>query len=352
MTIIRKKQWLFWLLLGVSLLVFLYAVKAILLPFVVGIMVAYFLDPLADRLERAGLSRNIATLFITVSFFVAITGGLAILFPLLYEELETLILALPHLINEHQQRLLPQVNGWLHKIDPDISQKIIDGIKNASVTILEYAANFIGGVMQSGLALVNLLSLLFVTPVVAFYFLRDWDKMVAKLYTLLPRRHSATIKQQLALIDSTLSGFIRGQTHVCILLGLFYAIALSLVGLEGGALIGFFTGLATFVPYVGMLVGTVIGLVVAWFQFETWQGVLTVAAVFAIGQVAEGNFVAPKLVGDKVGLHPVWLIFGMLAGGVLFGLLGVILAVPVTAVLGVLIRFLTMQYLKSAYYKK
>lgn len=351
MNIIRKKQWPFWLIMGAVLLLFLYAVKAILLPFVVGIMVAYFLDPLADRLERSGLSRNLSTLLITVSFFTIIIAAFSVLLPLLYQELEALILALPHLINEHQQRLLPQVNGWLHEIDPNITQKITDGVKNASVTILEYVANFIGGVMQSGLALVNLLSLLFVTPVVAFYFLRDWDKMVAKLYTLLPRRHAATIKQQLALVDSTLSGFIRGQTHVCVLLGVFYAVGLSLVGLEGGALIGFFTGLATFVPYVGMLLGTAIGLVVAWFQFETWQGVLTVAAVFAVGQVIEGNFVAPKLVGDKVGLHPVWLIFGMLAGGALFGLLGVILAVPVTAVLGVLIRFLTAQYLKSAYYK-
>lgn len=351
MNIIRKKQWPFWLILGAGLLLFLYAVKAILLPFVVGIMVAYFLDPLADRLERSGLSRNLSTLLITVSFFTIIIAAFSVLLPLLYQELEALIRALPNLINEHQQRLLPQVNGWLHEIDPNITQKITDGVKNASVTILEYVANFIGGVMQSGLALVNLLSLLFVTPVVAFYFLRDWDKMVAKLHSFLPRRHSATIKQQLALVDATLSGFIRGQTHVCVLLGVFYAVGLSLVGLEGGALIGFFTGLATFVPYVGMLLGTAIGLVVAWFQFETWQGVLTVAAVFAVGQVIEGNFVAPKLVGDKVGLHPVWLIFGMLAGGALFGLLGVILAVPVTAVFGVLIRFLTAQYLKSAYYK-
>lgn len=347
-----KKKWPFWLGLGVVLLLFLYAVKAILLPFVVGIMVAYFLDPLADRLERSGLSRNIATLLITVCFFILIIAGFSLVLPLLFQELESLILGLPHLINEHQQRLLPQVNGWLHEIDPAITQKITDGIKNASVTILQYIANFIGGVMQSGLALVNLLSLLFITPVVAFYFLRDWDKMMSKLYSLLPRQHASTIKQQLELVDATLSGFIRGQTNVCVLLGIFYAVALTLVGLEGGALIGFFTGIATFVPFVGMLVGTVIGLIVAWFQFETWQGVLTVAAVFAVGQVIEGNFVAPKLVGDKVGLHPVWLIFGMLAGGALFGLLGVILAVPVTAVLGVLIRFLTALYLTSSYYKK
>lgn len=351
MKTIRKKQWPFWLGLAVIALLFFYAVKAILLPFVVGILVAYFLDPLADRLERLGLSRNLATLGITLCFFTIIIAALSVLLPLLYQQLEALISALPKLISEHEQRLLPQVNGWLHQIDPEIIQKITESIKNASMTILEYAADFIGSVMKSGLAVVNLLSLLFVTPVVAFYFLRDWDKMVAKIYSFLPRRHASTIREQLSLIDTTLSGFIRGQTNVCILLGLFYAVGLSIAGLEGGALIGFFTGIATFVPYVGMLFGTIIGLVVAWFQFETWQGVLIVAAVFAVGQIIEGNFVAPKLVGDKVGLHPVWLIFGMLAGGALFGLLGVILAVPVTAVLGVLIRFLTAQYLKSAYYK-
>lgn len=352
MKIALKKQWPFWLGMTVLILVFLYLVKAILLPFVVGIMVAYFLDPVADKLERTGLSRGLSTLFITSVFFLLLLGALSILLPLVYQQLEVLINTLPDLISEHQKRLFPQVNGWLHRLDPELAQRLTEALKNASVTILGWAVDFISGVMQSSLAVVNLLSLLFVTPVVAFYFLRDWDKMVARLHRLIPRKHLKTVKQQLALIDATLAGFIRGQTQVCLLLGIFYAIALSAVGLKGGALIGFLTGIASFVPYVGMLLGTVIGLIVAWFQFGAWQGVLVVAAVFAVGQVVEGNFVAPKLVGDKVGLHPVWLIFGMLAGGALFGFLGVVVAVPITAVLGVVTRFLMIHYLESNYYKK
>lgn len=347
-----KKKWPFWLGLGLTILIFLTLVKAILLPFVVGIMVAYFLDPLADRLELAGFSRNIATLLITASFFGIALISLSILVPLLYQQLESLLTALPQVFSNNQEKLIPQVNHWLHRLDPEVSQKITEGIKNASITILGFVGDFLKGLMQSGLALINLLSLIFITPVVVFYFLRDWDVMIARLYTLLPRKHLAVIKKQLLLVDKTLSGFIRGQTQVCLSLGIFYTIALSVMGLQGGALIGFFTGVATFIPYVGMLSGTAVGLVVAWFQFQSWQGVLTVGVIFLAGQMIESNFIAPKLVGDKVGLHPVWIIFGMLAGGSLFGFLGVIIAVPATAIFGVLIRFLTAEYLKSDYYKK
>lgn len=345
-------QWRFWLAIGVLLVAALYLLKSILLPFVVAIMVAYFLDPLADRLERAGLSRAKATLLITALFFTVIAGALALLLPVLYQQLTHLLHTLPDIITEHQQKLLPKLDGWLHAIDPTLTQKMAESIKNASLTILGMAIDVIGGIMQSGIALINILSLMFITPVVSFYLLRDWDTMVARLYALLPRRHEAQVRAQLHLIDEALSGFIRGQTQVCLLLGIFYAIGLSFAGLQGGVIIGLFTGLASFVPYVGMLVGTAAGLLVAWFQFETWQGVLTIAAIFAVGQLIEGNFVAPKLVGDKVGLHPVWIIFGMLSGGALFGLLGVIIAVPVTAVAGVLIRFMLGQYRNSAYYKK
>ena len=347
-----KKKWPFWLVLGVVIFAFLYSVKAILLPFVVGIMVAYFLDPLADRLEKYGFTRGLATLLITTIFFAAAIIAFCFLVPVLYQQLEALVVSLPRLISENQHRLVPQVHHWLLGLDPAVSQKIADGGKDLSITILGYLGGLLSNVMQSGLALINLLSLIFITPVVAFYFLRDWDIMVARMHTLLPRKHAALIKQQLSLVDKTLSGFIRGQTQVCLMLGIFYMIALSVVGLESGALIGFLTGVATFIPYVGMIGGSVIGLIVAWFQFGSWQGVLIVGAIFLAGEMIEGNFVAPNLVGDKVGLHPVWIIFGMLAGGKLFGLLGVVLAVPATAVFGVLIRFLTAQYLTSQYYKK
>lgn len=349
--LLPSRSWPFWLGVILAVLVFLYLVKGVLMPFVVGIMVAYFLDPVADWLQRHRFSRGISTLIITVLFFAILALLIALAAPFVADQLQILLTSLPQAITEQQQKLEPVVNGWLHRIDPALYATLSEQLKDASKAVLSESVGFVRGVMESGLAAINLLSLLFITPVVTFYFLRDWDVMVKKIHDLLPRRHEKTIKAQMDKINQTLSGYLRGQTNVCLLLGTFYAVGLTLVGLNGGALIGFITGIATFIPYVGMILGTVIGLSVAYLQFGDMQGVLIVAGVFAFGQIIEGNFVAPKLVGDKVHLHPVWLIFGMLAGGALFGFLGVLLAVPVTAVIGVLARFFVGEYQKSRYYK-
>lgn len=349
--LLANRSWPFWMAVILAVLVFLYLVKGILMPFVVGIMVAYFLDPVADWLQRHRFSRGISTLIITVVFFALLALMIALAVPFIADQLEVLLTSLPQAITEQQQKLEPVVNSWLHRIDPTLYATFTEQLKDASKTVLSESVGFARGVMESGLAAINLISLLFITPVVTFYFLKDWDVMVKRIHDLLPRRHEKTIKAQMDKIDHTLSGYLRGQTNVCLLLGTFYAVGLTAVGLNGGALIGFVTGIATFVPYVGMLLGTVIGLSVAYLQFGDLEGVLMVAAVFAAGQIIEGNFVTPKLVGDKVHLHPVWLIFGMLAGGALFGFLGVLLAVPVTAVIGVLVRFFVGEYQKSRYYK-
>ena len=186
---------------------------------------------------------------------------------------------------------------------------------------------------------------------VAFYLLRDWDLIVTKIDIWLPRNHAPIIRKQINEIDRILAAFVRGQMTVCIILGLFYGISLSLIGLDFGFLVGFMTGLLAFIPYFGMLLGLVVGLGIAIFQFTDWLPVLGVAAVFLVGQVLEGNFITPKLVGDRVGLHPVWIIFALLAGGTLFGFVGILVAVPVAAATGVLIRFALAQYMGSALYK-
>ena len=201
--------------------------------------------------------------------------------------------------------------------------------------------------------MLNLLSLLFITPIVTFYVLRDWDIMMEKISSWLPQKHRSVILEQFRLIDITLAGYIRGQTNVCLLLGTFYAIGLMLVGLDFGFVIGFMTGILSFIPYVGLLVGMSVGLCVAFVQFGGLEGIGSigiVAAIFVVGQVIEGNFVSPKLVGDKVGLHPLWIMFGMLAGAALFGFVGVLISVPMTAVIGVLMRFMLSKYLNSSLY--
>ncbi|MGE0755235.1 MAG: AI-2E family transporter, partial [Alphaproteobacteria bacterium] len=194
-------------------------------------------------------------------------------------------------------------------------------------------------------------SLFLITPIVAFYLLRDWDRLVDHIDNLLPRKHAATIREQMRIIDRTLAGFLRGQFNVCLILGTYYAIGLTLVGLKFGLLIGLATGFLTIFPYVGLMLGMGIGLSVALFQFGDFMPVAMTLAVFVTGQIIEGYFITPKLVGDKVGLHPVWIIFGMLAGAALFGFVGILLAIPVTAVMGVLIRFAISRYKLSNYYQ-
>ncbi len=336
----------------VSLLVFLFLIRSILLPFVLGIFTAYFLDPAADKIEKLGLSRGLSTVVITLLFFIAVGFGSVLVVPVIASQLSDLILAIPGYIVEFEQRYsaeLEKIPGGLPLVD-------MEGIKSAATNIsgvmFKLVGDFLTGVLQSGMAVVNLLSMILITPIVAFYLLRDWDKVMQRLDTYLPRRHAQTIREQLAIIDDTLAGFVRGQINVCLILGTFYAVGLSLAGLKFGILIGLATGMLVIFPYVGLMVGMGTGLGVAFFQFDTTEPMLMVLGVFVFGQMMEGYFFTPKLVGEKVGLHPVWIIFGMLAGATLFGFVGILLAVPATAIIGVLIRFALQQYLQSQYYQE
>ena len=223
-------------------------------------------------------------------------------------------------------------------------------LKENMTSGLQFGGRLLKGLINNGFALINLISLLLVTPVVAFYMLRDWDKFVEKVDALLPRKSKKTIREQFRQIDRALSGFIRGQFSVCVILGTYYSIGLKLVGLELGILVGFLAGLISFIPYVGSISGFVVSVVLALAQFNDYTKVLEVIAVFVIGQFVEGNFLTPKLVGDNVGLHPVWVMFALLAGGVLLGFLGLMIAVPVAAIIGVLTRYAINNYKKSNLY--
>lgn len=346
------RMWLFWLAVGILFFVFIYLISSVLLPFVLGILIAYFLDPAADRLEKWKLSRTLATTTITLAFFIVI--GLAALFiiPTIAHQIAGLVTDLPTYLIEIETKYEKEIFGWIGTIPEDYMDSIKNAASNFSGTILKLAGDMAGGLFQSGMAVINALSLILITPVVAFYLLRDWDIIKIRFFALLPRKHEKIIREQLELIDVTLAGFIRGQINVCLILGIFYAIGLSAVGLKFGILIGMATGLLVILPYVGLLFGMGTGLTVAFFQFGTWEGLLPVLLVFVIGQVLEGNFITPKLVGEKVGLHPVWIIFGLLSGAALFGFVGVLIAVPVTAVIGVLIRFAISRYLASPYYRE
>lgn len=346
---INKEKFFVWITIIVIFFTFLYLVKSILLPFIVGILVAYFLDPAADRLEKIGTSRTMATAIITLMFFLVIITSAIFLAPLLYDQLLSLVKKTPEYVAYFHNELEPVVTRYFKDLGVDTKN---GATGEFSGYLLQYLSKIVSGIWSSGVALLNLLSLIFITPVVSFYLLRDWDKIVGKVNKHLPKSYAKTIREQIEAIDQTLSGFIRGQTNVCIIMGIFYAIGLILTGLDFGLIIGISAGILTFIPYVGIFFSFAVALAAAIFQFEQLLPIALVAGVFGIGQIIESNFITPKLVGEKVGLHPVWIIFGMLAGGCLFGFVGILIAVPVTAVIGVLIRFSLTRYLQSELYKK
>ncbi|MBR9972208.1 AI-2E family transporter [Magnetospirillum sulfuroxidans] len=343
----RFKIWLAGL---AAALVFLYLLRGVLLPFVAGMALAFFLDPLADRLERAGLSRTAATATITGVFFLLVVTLAVLLLPILQEQVVAFVQRIPTYVDTLNERLHPLILELKRKLSKGDIDKLRTSVGDHAGEAVTWLLGVAKGLLTGGLAVINVLSLLFITPIVTFYMLRDWDIMVAKVDSWLPREHRETIRQQAAEINRTLAGFLRGQASVCLALGAFYGIGLSLVGLDLGLVIGLGAGLISFVPYLGTITGFVTGMGLALAQSQSWELPAMVAAVFAAGQLLEGNFLTPKLVGDKVGLHPVWIMFALLAGGGLFGFVGLLLAVPIAAVIGVLSRSALKRYLRSSLY--
>jgi len=291
-----------------------------------------------------------ATTLVLLFFVLVLVLALLLLVPLIQSQVVQLVDTLPQIVAWVNKTAIPSVQRLLTRLRPEDLERL----QNAAGQFAGDAVGWFGAVLQGivtgGVALFDVLTLLFITPIVAFYLLRDWDLMIASIHQWLPRQHRQTILDQVNEIDRTLAGFVRGQATVCLVLGLFYAVALTVFGLNFGLVVGLIAGLLSFIPYVGSLVGFVSSVGIATVQYDSWISVAVVVAIFVVGQAAEGNFLTPKLVGDKVGLHPVWVMFALLAGGSLFGFLGVLLAVPVAAVIGVLIRFGLQQYLTSHYY--
>jgi predicted PurR-regulated permease PerM len=297
-----------------------------------------------------GLSRTWATVSMTLGFFMVALTAILLLAPLLEDQLVSFVQQVPAYVNQLVHRSKPVWGKAIAYLSPSDINKLKGAAGEYAGTVVSWAAAFIGTVLTGSLALVNILSLIFITPMVIFYFLRDWRRLTHEVDGLLPRRHAQTIRTQLKAIDQILSGWVRGQAMVCLILGLLYGVGLSLVGLDLGLVVGISAGLLSFVPYLGTISGFVIGVGLALAQSQEWKLAAMVTAVFIIGNMFEGNLLAPRLVGKKIGLHPVWVIFALLAGGALFGFLGILLALPVAAVIGVLTRFGIQQYLASSLY--
>lgn len=348
-----ESQTRFWLAIFAVFILLLWLLSDVLFPFIAGIGLAYFLDPIADKLEKWKWPRWLASAVLTLLAVLTVVAALLVLIPLLQAQLVELSTRVPGYLGAlrtHAAELIATMQSHLTDADISALKQKVGGA--AGPDLIAWVGKILTKIWGGGVALLNLISLLIITPIVMFYLLRDWDRIVEAVDGWLPQRHAQTIRAQVSEVDSVLSAFVRGQFTVCIVLGIFYAVGLSVIGLDFGFIIGFATGLISFVPYFGMLVGFVAGIGVAVAQFGEWQPVILVAAVFVVGQFLEGNLITPKLVGDKIGLHPVWIIFALLAGGAVFGFTGILLAIPIAAVIGVLSRFGIAQYLSSAAYLK
>ena len=348
-----RRQVFFWLGAFALFVAILVVFRAILLPFIAGMALAYLLDPVADRLERWGLPRVAATAVILVGFLLVFVAAILGVVPLLIDQTTQFLERLPDYVRRLQALFLAE-GSLLRRLIGEPGTAIEENLN----TVLSEGAGFLAGLVASiwsgGRALVDVIGLFVVTPVVAFYLLLDWDRMVASVDGLAPRDHVGTIRAIARDINRAVAGFVRGQGTVCILLGLFYAIGLSLIGLNFGLLIGLFAGLISFVPFVGSIIGLVLSMGVALVQFwpeGEFVRLALVAIVFFAGQFLEGNILQPKLVGERVGLHPVWLMFALFAFGSLFGFTGLLVAVPASAAIGVLVRFAIERYIESDFYR-
>jgi len=340
---IRVNSTLFWLLVAIIMASSFYFLRTILLPFVIGIAVAYFLDPVVDKLEERRWNRSLATLFTLFVFLALVIFLVFLLVPVLTNQLKNFAQFLP-IVKDKLQLIIDAVAGILNnKVDAKVLDVPASGL-------IKWSTKMLGGVIDGGAAIADLLSLFLITPLVAFYLLRDWDLIVEKVYDWFPIRHKDTLQEQLNEIDKKLAAFVRGQGTVCLILASYYAITLTMAGLEFGAVIGVFAGLISFVPFVGAIFGGLLSIGLAYLQFEAWTNIVIIAGIFILGQILEGYILTPKFIGEAVGLHPVWVIFSLLAGGALFGFLGVLLALPMAAIVGVLFRFCIDHYKNSSYY--
>ena len=338
-----------WQMLAISVVIVLliWLLGPVLMPFAIAAMLAYLGDPLANRLERLGMGRSLAVSIVFVVLILAIIATLLLLVPLIARQIENLVQNFPRYVEWTKDVAMPWLQAKLH-LDPNAfdTDRLVAQIKEHIGSI----GTVLGTLSRSGVGVVMWLTNLVLIPVVWFYLLRDWDRLVMWIDRILPRSIEPTIAHLAREADSVLGAFVRGQLLVMLALAIYYGVALTLVGISVGPLIGMVAGLLSFVPYLGFITGFAAAIIASLVLHGDWAHLLMVVGVFVIGQLLEGYVLVPRLVGEKIGLHPVAVIFAVLAGGYLFGFLGVLLALPAASVILVLLRYLAQRYKQSDLY--
>ncbi|WP_242531285.1 AI-2E family transporter [Roseococcus thiosulfatophilus] len=336
---------------GIALLLGLWMFSAILTPFVLAACIAYFLDPLASRMARLGMPRWLSAILLVTMLLLLGLLAVLLLYPLILAQIGVLLTRLPGYIATINAALRDFLLALEEAAGPEmVDARLRELIISQAGTMVGWLGTSATRLLGQGMALFHVFTLAVVTPVVSFYLLRDWPGIMGRLERWLPRRSAPTVLQLARDVDRVLSAWLRGQLLCCLALGAFYAITLSAVGLELGLMVGLVSGLLSFIPYVGSLTGFALSVLLAIGQWGDWNGVILVVGIFVLGQVLEGYVIYPRLLGDRVELHAVWVIFALFAGGVAFGFLGVLLAVPIAAAVGVLARYWLRRYLDSPVY--
>lgn len=339
----------FWLGVVALFVGFVWLFQGILTPFILGMVIAYILNPLVSRLNDWKWPRWSAVLAILIIFLGFMALALALLLPVLLREGGQLLSDMPGWIDRMQVAITHFASRFGYDITPDVST-IAGNLQGQAGQILTAGKSLAAILIAGGSNIISAVTFILLMPIVAFYMMVDWPRLVTQLDELLPRDERGRVRQLLQEIDRTLAGFIRGQLTVCLVLGLFYGVGLSMIGLHFGFVIGMAAGILSIMPYVGSGFGLIMSTSVAWLTTSDPKMVLAAFIVFIIGQFLEGNFLTPRLVGNNIGLHPLWVIFALMAGGSLMGFTGLLIAVPVAAVIGVMVRFAISEYKKSTYY--
>ena len=331
---------------------FLYSVSGILTPFIASLIIAFFLNPLILKLEKIGIKRELTVGIIVGSFFLLIALLIIILSPMLFEQVQQFIHAIPKYDQYISHNFIKRIEKLLSTMNPQFVEEIRIQLSSFSNQFFHYILAIIKGLIHSGAAFLNIIGLILFTPILVFYLLKDWPLVEKNLRKLLPLSKKDVILEQLKQIDKLLSAYIRGQFFVCIILSIFYVISLSLLGLDYSLLIGMIAGFLAIIPYLGLIIGGIICIVVASLQFDQMHYIYLTLAIFLAGHSMEAYIISPKIIGDKIGLHPVWIIFSLMAAGILFGFWGMFFAIPIAAIIGVILRSLIKIYFASQLYHK
>lgn len=346
-----RNYFIFWGLAFLALMGLFFVFKGVLLPFILGTAVAYLLNPVVNWLGNHGLPRGLATLSILLGFLLIAAGTLIVLSPLIYQQLVELSEDIPSYVDQLWAVLQPYSLRLQEMLGQESGQSVEDILRQHSGAALNVANGALSYLASGSQSVLSALSVVVFMPLVAYFMMKEWVHITNWVSDIVPRGSKKDIMSLLKEIDQKLSAFVRGQISVAVILGVVYAIALSVIGLKYGFLIGLSAGLLSIIPMVGSIVGLLAGVIVAWFQSGELSFVALVAGVFVVGQILEGNVLTPKIVGKSVGLHPLWIFFALLAGGSLFGIIGMLIAVPVAAVVSVLLSFGIKQYKAGPYYK-